>query len=205
MPGCRFFTLANFGFQRVQALLNFGGRVALQMRQVIVLIQRDILDGPGVGGKKNDAGEFTVAGRNAWRGITAQAVPQNVDPIGGYFRLLPHYADGAHRILHRFLIQGESHVAHLVAVGERALVVAQHRNTARTQAFGEVAKNAVRVNLLVAIVRTWAMHQHYAGDAPLANRHSEGSAQFPFVRSDGHVALGECFRVAISGSLPNLG
>src|SRR5271170_6720332 len=101
------------------------------MRKIFPLSERNVFDWTGVRRKENQAGEFAIPGRDPWRGITAQAVPQEVDAIRGHLWLTSQHSDGAHRVLHGFLLQRKGHVAHLVSVGQAALVVPEHHNSAR--------------------------------------------------------------------------
>ena len=127
---------------------------------------------------------------------------ENEDSAGVDVLLAPQQSGGANGVDHGLAGHGEIGIGGaLGGIDPCPLLVAQHGDAARGQAFGQIAKHLDAAYRLVAVIRAGAVDQNYGGEqaGPFGTSSVPGSLRG---RTDGDLAPGEGVRLAIVRALP---
>ena len=120
-------------------------------------------------------------------------MPHHVNALRVDAGRMAQQLNGAYGIVHSFEVIVQSTARKrggLCAVNVGALVVAQRGDACGGEAVGKVAKEMVRTERLVAVVRTAAVYKHYGGCGPLCAcplRQHQSAGQLHLTILHGHI------------------
>src|SRR5579863_5541565 len=162
-----------------------------QRKHIGHLIQDNILKWPRRTCQDDQTTNLRVGLANAWSQVATQAMSQHKDLLRVYLWPLAQEGHCFQRIVNDLFLDRECVylTSHAGGIDFRAFIVAQHSDTLRGQAPGQIAERLVGRDRLVAVLWSRAMHQKHRRKRPAALRNAQYPWQHPFSASYLHLVF----------------